>query len=498
MQKKHRGLISPTILFIVLVFFHESLKTTYFDEAIHDLSGNLVIFLIWALGTYLLVLYTRILFWQTYAPNKTGKTTPKVLIELSSIVTWIVSISIAMTMLLGKDLGAILAASSVTIGILGFALRSMIADFFYGIAIAMEQPYRVGDWINVEGKVGQVKQISWSFTMIVTKENIHLTLPNSLILTNSFNNYSHPDPLWRSSFRMVLGYDVTTEEAERLFLSSINQVAECSHSSKSPEVRIIKFLSNGIEWEIRFWIKDYPLESKIKYQIQCNILRDLSYCNISLPAKKLEVFTEKLSNHAQYSNNLGYKREQRDNWARNLDLFKVLNDEECEKISAQATKQLIVKGKPLFKQGDKGSSLFLVYQGLLDVVIKGENEQLKSVGQLKVGEVLGENSLLTGEPRSATIIPIVNSIIYEIDKKMIEPYFHRYPALLEHIEQLLTERKLHNMQLMLEQDEQSVEEIKANVMLEVKQKIRGFFNININLPLKARQDSQFHEDDNKS
>ncbi|MDQ7090862.1 MAG: cyclic nucleotide-binding domain-containing protein [Methylococcales bacterium] len=131
------------------------------------------------------------------------------------------------------------------------------------------------------------------------------------------------------------------------------------------------------------------------------------------------------------------------------------------------------------------NNLFIddVYQGIiLAVIIENKDENIKSIDHLKVGDVFGENSLLTGEPRNATIIPIVDSIVYEIDKQIIEPYFHRYPVFLEHIESLLTERKLHNMQMMTLFNEEKTNEIKASILIDVKQKIRRFFNLKNDLP----------------
>ena len=85
-------------------------------------------------------------------------------------------------------------------------------------------------------------------------------------------------------------------------------------------------------------------------------------------------------------------------------------------------------------------------------------------------------SLLTGEPRTATIIPHTDSVVYEIKKMMIEPYLREYPLFLEHIGMLLTERKLKNLQFFDRIDNKD-KEIRANFLAEIHQKIRKFFNL---------------------
>lgn len=484
MDKNYLDLIIPTLFFGVLfiLLFQTDVVWAWLDtnlaESLVKAVGrrffvNQLPVFTWGYGTYLFIRYSNLFIWKIYFPKKTGTVTPKIISDIYALVVCFISIGIALSFFFNKDITALLTASSVVVGVLAFSLRSMIADFFYGLAITLEQPYRVGDWIEVgagsQARIGKVQQIAWRSTLIVTKQNIHVTVPHSVIAKRSFNNYSYPDELWRSSFNITLPHDVTPPEAERVLFSAIKQVKELADIAKEPSISVVQFLPQGIEWQVSFWVRDYPMESTIRLKIQRNILRDLNYCSISLAPARLELLPESVKNLYAVPGN------KRNNWAKNLDLFACLTEEESERIADQAIKRIIPKGKPLFEQGSEGGSLFLVYQGLLDVFVRNRAGVSEKVNQLCPGSVFGEMSLLTGEPRNASVIPVVESVVYEINKAMIEPYLREHPLLLEHIEKLLVERKLQIHDL-LNQDLQDEEVLLRSPLMEIQEKIRRFFN----------------------
>jgi len=81
------------------------------------------------------------------------------------------------------------AASDVTTVILGFALRNRILDIFFGLAINIERPYKIVDWIEIhqrmatEKVIGEVLRISWRATHFKTEQNTIKVIPNSIMTT---------------------------------------------------------------------------------------------------------------------------------------------------------------------------------------------------------------------------------------------------------------------------------------------------------------------------
>lgn len=482
LSKKYGGLILLTLLFYILfsILIQENsviqsidtnISSSFFKNTLYTIVIPQIPALLWILGTILFVKYTKIFFWEIYFLKIKNRRLPKIVIDIYSIFIWIASCFLSLIFLFKQDITGLLTTSSVLIGVLGFSLRSLISDFFYGLAMTIEQPFRIGDWIEVNNGsslIGKVDHITWRSTTLITTENIHAVLPHSIIAASHFNNYSYPDPLWRSNFKIILPNEITMYEAERIIFSAIKQVKESAKIHKEPSIKVIEFLPHGIEWMVCFWVKDYEMESSVRLKIQRNILRNLNYSGIALPSEKLEISAG--SFNLQSKNN--------ESWARKLDLFASLDETECKHLSDKAIRRLLFKGNELFEQGSEGSSLFFVYQGLLDVFVKNKNNANENVAQLGAGSVLGEMSLLTGEPRTATIVPNIDTVVYEIKKEMIEPYLHEYPLLLEHIEKLLAERKLQNARF-LEQVDGKNQLTRESVIADIRQKITRFFNLPI-------------------
>ena len=90
------------------------------------------------------------------------------------------------TVLLREQL---LATSAVGAVVIGFALQDTLGNFFAGLAIQVEKPFRVGHWINVLDKEGQVQEVTWRATKLLTKDGQFLILPNSYISKEPILNY---------------------------------------------------------------------------------------------------------------------------------------------------------------------------------------------------------------------------------------------------------------------------------------------------------------------
>ena len=103
------------------------------------------------------------------------------------------------------------------------------------------------------------------------------------------------------------------------------------------------------------------------------------------------------------------------------------------------------EGAVLIKCGETGDSMFILCEGLLDVRVALKEGQAESrVAMLQAGMFFGEMSVLTGEPRSATIIAATDALVFEISKDDIAALIRNRPELAETIAQAVTTRKLRN------------------------------------------------------
>ena len=90
-------------------------------------------------------------------------------------------------------------------------------------------------------------------------------------------------------------------------------------------------------------------------------------------------------------------------------------------------------GEVLMEQGESGDSAYLCISGRLRVYVRGDDGSQRMVREMSRGEVIGEMSLYTGEPRSATVIALRNSVLVKLDKQHFDELLTLSPQAVDHI-----------------------------------------------------------------
>lgn len=97
-------------------------------------------------------------------------------------------------------------------------------------------------------------------------------------------------------------------------------------------------------------------------------------------------------------------------------------------------------GETLFKQDDPGQTLYFLVSGRLRVTARDELGDPRTLGEVRRGETLGEMALLTGEPRSATVVAVRDSILVGITRHAYEEVLRRHPLVSMHVARFIIER----------------------------------------------------------
>jgi small-conductance mechanosensitive channel len=90
--------------------------------------------------------------------------------------------------------------------VIGFALRNVISDVFVGIALGIDHPYRIGDWIETaQGSAGKVAEITWRTTRLIDRNGFVIIVPNGLAARQRLINYGDGERaiVWRCACRWM-------------------------------------------------------------------------------------------------------------------------------------------------------------------------------------------------------------------------------------------------------------------------------------------------------
>ena len=150
-----------------------------------------------------------------------------------------------------------LFASAGIIGIaIALAAKDTLANFFGGIALFVDAAYKVGDYIILDsGERGEVVEVGIRSTKIKTRDDILITIPNSIMSTTKIINQSAPEPRYRIRIDVGVSYDSDLREVEKTLLE-VAKTNQALAKKPAPRVRARGFADSAILFQLLVWVED--------------------------------------------------------------------------------------------------------------------------------------------------------------------------------------------------------------------------------------------------
>ena len=420
------------------------------------------------------------LWWDGVVANKSGRPVPALLKTISSFLLLFVGTTIVFTLVFGRSLTGVLAVGGGLSLIIGIALQSLIADVFSGLAINIDQPFRIGDFIRLNNRrlgdievIGRVVSINWRTTRLEKTDGTLVVIPNNLFSMMVVTNFALP----KAESRFELSYCIDfASESERVVkvLSAAVRSAPTVLDQPGPKVRVDRVDDKGVHYLVRYWID--PREgspSRARDGVNSAVLRHLRFAGISLAYERNDIYFAPMpSRQVDFSKNL-------EALLSRVRLFTSLPKEGINELATALKPHVLTRGDTIVKAGEAGSSMYLITEGVLEVYLDIElTSDDHRVATMSPGDYFGEMSLITGDPRSATIRAATDALIYEIEKTSLEPIFKAYPSLPESIAQTVASRDTHRERFVAEVEEQIALESDRNEAKEkLLRQIKRFFQL---------------------
>jgi len=456
MRKTHRVMLQLTLAALALFLLNfkpglvNSLTAADWPRLAGTLEAVVDIFAWFSLG-WLAIGLVQIFFWRL-AEKVSGHPAPKL---LQDIVTSLIIFSMLVGIfgfVFNAPISGLVAGSSVVAAVVGLAITRMISDVFSGMALNLEKSFSLGDWLEIEMKTrpagamtGRVIEINWRATRLLTQANEVIVIPNSEMARSKFVNYSLPEHHYRTEVQVPLSHAIPRERVKRILLAALKSTPGLM-ASPEPIVAAGKFDPRGVLWTVRFWVSDFALNRQALEAAHEHILHHLQVAGINISYNRVE--QRFIKSDASELN----KKPVKEALLTRLDLFEFLAPGDLDTLAGHMQELWFAPRTAIVRQGDDGASLFIVAEGLVSILVRGDNGHEHWVAHIEPGRYFGEMSLLTGQPRAASAQAETEVVCYEITKDILAPIFQRQPDLLERISRIMANRQVQLNRIQEEAD----------------------------------------------
>ena len=262
-----------------LVFIGERLNQTLRD-IFFTLNLSLLILILWKVYELTADWYA-----EKQAANGREELTPVIQMGKTflQILTGIVGVTILLSYF-GVNVTSLTAALGIGGLAISLAAKDTVSDAISGLIILVDQPFRVGDRIEIQGAGtwGDVTEIGLRTTRIRTRDNRMVIVPNSIIGNNQVINYSYPDPRYRIETHVFIDFDEDVERIRQLLMDALRQV-EGVLSDKPVDALYIDMTEGPIKFRLRWWIESYVDTRRMFDRVHTAIKRALDEAGIGSP-----------------------------------------------------------------------------------------------------------------------------------------------------------------------------------------------------------------------
>jgi len=342
---------------------------------------------------------------------------------------------------LNFNIAVLLTSTAIVTGVIGFAMQGVLGNLLAGMSLHACGSIAVGDWIEVEGTVGQVTAVNWRETRLRTLGGHTVIVPNGKLAGATLRNFSSPTNLRRHEVPVAASYGDAPGDVIAALLEAAESVPMVE-KDPAPDAYVTGFKDFCIEYVLRFWSKQYERRTTIEGHVLRMIWYKFNRRGIEIPfpmsGRLLDNFLQAV--HAQrFEKPLASEIERcvddllGSDFGRKLlagpEGVCLLSRDELKTVAKDIKRTRFTHGEVLMRQNEEGESFYVLVQGKVQGSITpgAPNRDESRLGspsdtarpiefELQPGALFGEMSLLTGLPRSATMTAVTNCELLEFDR----------------------------------------------------------------------------------
>lgn len=360
----------------------------------------------------------------------------------------------------------VLASGAVVVGGLGAAVAEVLRQVGSGILVQYSRPFEEGDVVRLmnQDQRGTVVATSWRSTTLRLRNGLEAMVPNSEFVVQTVINFGHGDRAFRREVVFQGSYDAPPERVKQAVLSSMRDVPGVE-AEPAPSVVLASFDDSGITYQLRYWTRDAEGYELIDGDVRARVWYAFARAGLDFPfptrTLQLAVAQDGDGRHRGIANRL-----------HRTTLFATLGEEAVLDIAMHGREEPYGPNEVIVQAGEQGKSMHVILEGTVAVQAADDRRELF---RLSAGEFFGEMSLITGAPRTATVVTQTATRTFVLDEPAFRAMVTRHPEIAEALSEILAQRQT---ELSSKLEQRTVDEAQRratkNVMLA---RLKGIFGL---------------------
>ncbi len=370
--------------------------------------------------------------------------TRDVIVGVSYIIAGVVAMHGA-----GMNLSSVIATSAVVSGILALSLQTTLGNILGGFALQLDGSIHVGDWILLEnGRSGKVKEINWRHTVVETRDWDTIVVPNATLLSSLFTILGKRSTM-PVQHRMWVYFNVDFRFSPQKVISVVNEALQAAPIERiaaepAPHCICYDFANAGRDsfayYAIRYWLTDLAVDDPTNSVVRTRVYSALKRAGIPLARPSTTMFMTP-DDEAQQAHRTERHFQQRLAAIEGMTLFNDLTGDEQKFLADHLRYAPFTAGETITREGAVAHWLYILREGKARICVMVDGS-LKMINELEAPDFFGEMGMMTGEPRSASVVAVTDVECFRLDKAGFQKIITQRPEIAAKISETLAQRRV--------------------------------------------------------
>ena len=383
--------------------------------------------------------------------------------------------------LAGVELTHLVTTSAIITAVLAISMQDTLGNLLGGLALQMDNSLEIGDWIRIDELSGQVVEIQWRYTALLTRNGEKVVVPNSQLMKGRYFvicDKKGDNPGWRRFIWFNIDLSTPPSRVIQTVETAIGTATIANVSLNPPPSCVLMEFAHGYaRYALRYWLLDPRPDDPTDSEVRTHILAALQREGIRMATDDhvVHVVKEGEGHRAEVrSRELKHRLDA----IAHIEIFSKLSDPERVDLAQRLTHAPFAKGDIMTRQGANAHWLYIIVSGEAEAWWQPPEGEPRLLEQRGPGSVFGEIGLMTGAPRRATVIATRDVEAYRLDKAAFEHIIRARPELADSMSAILARRLQQFAALESGYLEQRSEQAtRTPGSAAIGQKIREFFGL---------------------